>query len=67
METSLNVRYPEPDEENTKHIEARVTISFSVECDVPDKYEELDIEQEIKERLYELNWQDETIEEVEVI
>jgi len=67
METSLMVNdYPEPNEEKEKHVKARVTISFDVEYDVPDEWEELDIERDIKQIYNELNWCDEKIEDVEI-
>lgn len=59
--------YPEPPEEKTKHIEARVYVSFTIEYDCPDDWEVSDIESDIKENLNDFAWNDETIEDIEVI
>ena len=59
--------YPEPKEEKEKHIQARVTISFDIEYDVPDEWEELDIERDIKECVNDFTWLNQKIEDIEVI
>lgn len=68
METSLMVNdYPEPNEEKTKTITARVNITYIIEGEIPDEYEILDIERDIKDNFNEYNVKSEYIEEVEVI
>jgi hypothetical protein len=68
METSLMVNdYPTPNEEKTRTITARVNITYIIEGEVPDEYETLDIERDIKENFTEYKFLSEEIEDIEVI
>ena len=65
METSLNVRdYPEPEEMETKHVTAKVCISFEVDYDVPECWDKEQIEQDIVENIDDLSWSNQEIEDI---
>jgi len=68
METSLMVNdYPEPEEEQTKTITAKVTVSYIIEGEVPSDYETLDIERDIKEYFTEYKFLEEDIDDIEIL
>jgi len=68
METSLYVHdYPEPNEEKTKTITARVNVTYIIEGEVPDEYEILDIERDIRDNFNEYSVLEEDIDDVEVV
>lgn len=67
METSLNVKdYPEPEEMETKHIIAKVYISFEVDYDVPECWDKEQIERDIMENIDDLSWSNQEIEYIEL-
>ena len=58
--------YPEPKEEKTKTIQAKLIISYNIEYDVPEKWDKDQIIEDIKENLYCLEKYDEEIEKIEI-
>jgi len=59
--------YPEPNEEKIKTITARVNVTYIIEGEVPDEYEILDIERDIRDNFNEYSILNEEIEDIEVI
>jgi hypothetical protein len=43
--------YPEPPEEKEKNVSGQVTITFNIRAEVPEDWDDEDIEEDIKERL----------------
>ena len=43
--------YPEPPEEKEKNVSGQVTITFNISAEVPEDWDDEDIEEDIKERL----------------
>lgn len=66
METSLNVYdYPEPEEMETKHINAEVCVSFKLEFDIPEDWDNEQIKNYIKENINDFaNYYDQEIEDI---
>lgn len=58
--------YPDPPEIKDKHIKVKVHLSFTIEEDVPEDWDEEKIKKDIDENLNYFNWYDEEIEEIEV-
>lgn len=59
--------YPETNEEKTKTITARVSITYIIEGEVPDEYEILDIERDIRDNFNEYSILEEDIDDIEVV
>ncbi len=58
--------YPEPKETKDKHIQAHIIISFDLEYDIPESWNNEAIIQDIKENLNDFEWYDEKIESIEI-
>ena len=58
--------YPEPKEEKMKEIEAKIVVSYTIQYDVPEKWDKDQIVEDIKENLYCLEKYDEEIEKIEI-
>lgn len=58
--------YPCPPEPEEQAVKARVYVSFDVEYDVPLKWNTEDIYNDIKENIKELEWDDFTVDEIEL-
>lgn len=68
METSLMVHdYPEPPEDKAKEVRARVTITYIVEGEVPEEWDTLDIESDIKQNFDDYNIRKEEIDDIEIL
>lgn len=66
METSWNVYdYPDPPEKRTKVVQAKVYMTFNVELEVPEDWENEDIANDIKENIDDFDWYDQEIEDIE--
>lgn len=59
--------YPEPPEEKTKEVRARITITYIVEGEVPEEWETSEIEDDIKHYKEEYDIVNEYVEDVEVL
>lgn len=58
--------YPEPKEEKMKEIEAKIVVSYTIQYDVPENWDQDQIIGDIEENLYCLEKCDEKIEEIEI-
>lgn len=67
METSLMVYdYPEPNEIEEKGVSIKVTVSYTIDIDLPSNWDESDIEEYVKKELNNLPLCDEEIEHIEI-
>ena len=67
METSLNVSdYPEPIEKKMKTVNAKVYMTFNLEFEVPEDWEDEDIANDIKENINDFDWYNQEIEDIEL-
>lgn len=67
METSLMVYdYPEPNEVEEKGVSIKVTVSYTIDIDLPSNWDESDIESYVKKELNNLPLCDEEIEHIEI-
>ena len=67
METSLMVYdYPEPNEVEEKGVSIKVTVSYTIDIDLPSNWDESDIESYVKRELNNLPLCDEEIEHIEI-
>ena len=57
--------YPEPPEERTKEITARVFISFDITCEVPEYWEYDEIKDYIKDNYDEYDYDNVTFDDVD--
>lgn len=67
METSWNVSdYPEPIEKKMKTVNAKVYMTFNLEFEVPEDWEDEDIANDIKENINDFDWCNQEIEDIEL-
>jgi hypothetical protein len=67
METSWNVSdYPEPIEKKMKTVHAKVYMTFNLEFEVPEDWEDEDIANDIKENINDFDWCNQEIEDIEL-
>ena len=67
METSWNISdYPEPIEKKMKTVNAKVYMTFNLEFEVPEDWEDEDIANDIKENINDFDWYNQEIEDIEL-
>ena len=67
METNWNVSaYPEPIERKMKTVNAKVYMTFNLEFEMPEDWEDEDIVNDIKENIDDFQWYNEKIEDIEL-
>lgn len=67
METSWNVSdYPEPIEKKMKTVNAKVYVTYNLEFEVPEDWEDEDIANDITENFDEFDLSNQEIEDIEL-